>query len=96
VKINFKAGNKRFTIDFSISPGISSGAHFVAMAKSSKELDTLQDYISSRGSNDDAVALGIAKAIEQKLKLPIEPVYGYQGAGYGLKIDLYSVATKLR
>lgn len=96
MKINFKAGNERFTIEFGISPGLSNGTHFVAMAKSSKELDKLQDYISKRGSNDDAVALGIAKAIEQKLKLPIEPVYGHQGAGYGLKIDLYSVANKLR
>lgn len=96
MKVNFKAGNERYTIDFSISPGISNGPHFVAMAKSSSELDKLQDYISKRGGDDDAIALGIAKVLEQKLKLPIDPVYGYSGAGYGLKIDLYSVANKLR
>jgi len=30
------------------------------------------------------------------LKLPIDVDYGYQGAGYGFKLDLYSISKKLK
>ena len=70
--------------------------HFSAIAKSSKDLDTLQAAISERGAGDELIGVIIAKALENKLKLPIDVEHGYSGAGYGFKLDLYSIAQKLK
>jgi hypothetical protein len=95
MKIDIKSGGVKYSVDFRIMPGRSE-THLTAIAKSSKDLDELQDAISNRGAGDDAIAAVISKALENKLKLPIDVDYGYQGAGYGFKFDLYSIANKLK
>ena len=95
MKVDIKSGGKRFSVDFRISPGVRD-THLTALAKSSKDLDALQDAINARGAGDELIGKIIATAIEKKLKLPIEYDYGYQGAGYGFKFDLYSIVSKLK
>lgn len=95
MKIDIKQGGKKFSVNFIIVPG-RGDVHFSAMAKSSKDLDTLQTAVEERGAGDDMIGVIIGKAIEKKLKLPIDVDHGYQGAGYGFKFDLYSIAKSLK
>ena len=98
MKIDFKAGNEKFTIDFLISQGgRDSDADFVAMAKNSKELDKLQDYISKRNAGDKAIGDIIASVIEKKIGVPCDRSVWYKGAGFGISIDTYSlIKSKLQ
>ena len=97
MKIDIKSGGKKFTVNFKISPGSMRGStHLAAMAKSSKDLDSLQDAISNRDNSDEIIGKVIASAIEKKLKLPVEFDYGYDGAGYGFRFDLWSISDKLK
>ena len=95
MKIDIKQGGKKFSVNFLIVPG-RGDVHFSAMAKSSKDLDIIQTAIEEKGAGDDMIGVIIGKAIEKKLKLPIEVDHGYQGAGYGFKFDLYSIAKSLK
>ena len=95
MKIDIKAGGIKYSVDFRIIPG-NKDVHFSAIAKSSKDLDELQTAIINRGAGDEMIGVIIAKALENKLKLPIDVDHGYQGAGYGFKFDLYSIANKLK
>ena len=95
MKIDIKSGGKRFSVNFNIVPG-QRDIHLVAMAKTSKDLDILHDAIDERNAGEDLPGLIIAKALEKKLKLPIEPAYGYTGAGFGFKFDMYSIAKSLK
>lgn len=95
MKIDIKSGGKQFSVDFRISPGLRD-THLTAIAKSSKDLDVLQAAIASRGNTDEIIGRIIATAIEKKLKLPIDFDHGYQGAGFGFKLDLYSIAKSLK
>ena len=95
MKVDIKAGGKRYSVDFRIMPG-SRDIHLSAIAKSSKDLDELQTAIVNRGAGDDMIGVIIAKAIENKLKLPIDVDHSYQGAGYGFKFDTYAIANKLK
>lgn len=94
MKVDIKAGGQKYSVDFKIMPG-SRDSHLSAIAKSSKDLDALQDAINARGAGDDMIGVIVAKALETKLKLPIEVDYSYSGAGYGFKFDLYSIVKKL-
>ena len=97
MKIDIKSGGQRYSVNFKISPGSMRGStHLIAMAKSSKDLDILDDVISNRDSNDEIIGKIIATALEKKLKLPIDFDYGYQGAGFGFKFDLWSISDKLK
>lgn len=96
MKVSVKVNGKTHTIEFSLRPGPSSGPHLVAIAKSSKDLDVVQDYIANQGTNDEVLGIVIAKAVEKQLKLPIEVDFAYPGAGFGLKFDLYSISKKLK
>jgi len=99
MKINLKAGGERYTVEFTVIPSTDkmSESDFIAIPKSSKDSDKLQTAIVNRGGNDQAIGALIAKAIENKLKLPMEPDYGHtQGNGYGVKIDKYSIVKKLK
>ena len=95
MKIKIKAGKQNHIVDFQISTGIGK-THMSAIASSSKELDLLQTAISDRNVDDDIIGAIIAKAISNKLKLPVEFDYDYNGAGYGLKLDIYSIIKKLK
>jgi len=95
MKIDIKSGGKKFTVNFNIVPG-QRDIDLVAMAKSSKDLDILQDALADRNAGDEMPGVIIAKALEKKLKLPIEPAYGYTGAGFGFKFDMYSIAKSLK
>ena len=95
MKIDIKSDGKRFSVNFNIIPG-QRDIHLVAMAKTSKDLDILHDAIDERNAGEDLPGLIIAKALEKKLKLPIEPAYGYTGAGFGFKFDMYSIAKSLK
>ena len=94
MKIDIKAGGQKYSVDFKIMPG-SRDTHLSAIAKSSKDLDELQTAISNRGAGDDMIGVIVGKALENKLKLPIEVDHSYSGAGYGFKFDLYSIVKKL-
>jgi hypothetical protein len=93
MRIPFKIKGKTETIEFSLSPNKDGG--FAVIAKSTKDLDKLQDLISSENSTM-AVQKGIQKYIESKLKLAVDINYNYPGAGYGFKIDMYSLLGKLK
>lgn len=95
MKVDIKAGGMKYSVDFRINPG-RGDTHLTAMAKSSKDLDELQTAIMNRGNNDEIIGKIVATALEKKLKLPVEFDYGYQGAGYGFKLDLYSIAKTLK
>jgi hypothetical protein len=95
MKINIKGKNKTYSVNFLISPGRGE-THFSAIAKTSKDLDELQDALLDGGQSDDVLGKIIATAIEKKLKLPVEIDYGYRGAGFGFKLDLYSIAKSLK
>lgn len=97
MKIDIKSGGQTYSVNFKISPGSMRGStHLIVMAKSSKDLDILDDVISNRDNNDEIIGKIIATALEKKLKLPIDFDYGYQGAGFGFKFDLWSIADKLK
>ena len=71
MKIDIKQGGKKFSVNFLIVPG-RGDVHFSAMAKSSKDLDIIQTAVEEKGAGDDMIGVIIGKAIEKKLKLPIE------------------------
>lgn len=98
MKVEFKAGSEKFVVDFGISVGgRDSDAEFVAIAKTSKELDKLQDYISKRTAGDKMIGDVIAAVIEKKIGVPCHRSSWYRGAGYGINIDVYSlVKSKLQ
>lgn len=95
MKIDIKSGGKKYSVNFTIMPG-RGDVHLSAIAKSSKDLDILQAAIEERGAGDDMIGVIIGKAIEKKLKQPIDVDHGYQGAGYGFKFDLYSIVKSLK
>ena len=95
MKVDIKAGGMKYSVDFRIMPA-NKETHLSAIAKSSKDLDELQTAILNRGAGDDVIGNIIAKAIEKKIKLPIDVDHSYSGAGYGFKFDLYSIANKLK
>ena len=95
MKIDIKSGGMKYSVDFRIMPG-NRDTHLSAIAKSSKDLDELQTAILNRGAGDDMIGVIVAKALEKKLKLPIDVDHSYNGAGYGFKFDLYSIANKLK
>lgn len=97
MKITVKAGGDRYTIEFGIHPGPSrSTTHLTAIAKSGDDLDKVHDYIRKSGASDKTLGTVIANEIEKKLKIPVEFDYNYDGAGFGLKFDLYSISKKLK
>ena len=95
MKIDIKSSGKRYTVDFKIVTN-PDDSHFTAMAKSSKELDKLKEAISNKGINEDMISTIIARAVENKLKLPVQADNDYRGAGYGFSFDLYAIAKMLK
>ena len=93
MKIPFKIQRKSEIIEFTTS--LTRDGGFSVIAKSSKDLDKLQDLIASEDSAL-VVQKGIQKYIESKLKLAIDSDYNYRGAGYGFKLDMYSLLDKLK
>jgi len=93
MKVPFKINGKREDIMFNISPTRDGG--FTAIAKSSKELDKLQDLISAEDSSL-VVQSGLETYIEKKLGLVVYSDSNYKGAGYGFKLDMYYIIDKLK
>jgi hypothetical protein len=93
MKLNFKLKGNTYSAEFGVHPNTKDGG-IACIAKTSKDLDVLQNIIS-----DSNEALVIPKALqgylESKLKLPIDIDFDYKGAGYGFKIDMYSLLKKL-
>ena len=94
MRIDFKMGGESFRVDFTIVPNKGSG--FSAIAKSSKDLDTLQRAIPLGVRGDDLIGKIIAGQIEKQLDIPVDVDYNYKGAGYGFKLDMYSLVKKLK
>ena len=94
MKINLKAGGKKHSIDFRVST--SRSADIIVMAKTSKDLDTLQQVISDTDGADMGIKEILRQTIENKLKLPVEIDYIYMGAGFAFKFDIYSIIQKLK
>ena len=94
MKVTFKMGSERFQVDFTLTP--VKGGGFAAIAKSSKDLDTLQRAIPLGVKSDDLIGKIIAGQIEKQTKLPIDVDYNYKGAGYGFKIDMYSFLKSIK
>lgn len=96
MKIQFVASGEKFSVDFKITPATGgNNTHFIAMATNSKELDKLKNYISKRGAGDASVGDVIANVVSKKLGIPIEKSYRYEGAGFGLTIDIFSLVKKI-
>ncbi len=94
MKVNIKAGGDKYNVDFNVSPQLKNKG-LVAMAKSSNDLDNLQSAIAARAGGDDLIGAISLKALESKLKLPMEIDRTDEGAGYGFVLDFYSIAKKL-
>jgi hypothetical protein len=94
MKVDFKSGGQTFKVEFTIVP--TKGSGFSAIAKSSKDLETLQRAIASRGNTDEIIGRIIAGQIEKQTKLPIDVDYSHQGAGFGFKIDMYSFVKSIK
>ena len=91
---NFKMGGEFHKIKFTISP--TKGSGFSAIAASSKDLDKLQQAISSATKGDSNVPAMLRHGIEKRLGIPVEIDYDYNGAGYGFKIDMYSLLKSIK
>lgn len=94
MNIKFKLGGNKFEVSFKVIPTNSNG--LALMAKDSKNLDILQNAISDADAPAHLINSVLQKSIEQKLKLPIEVDNDYNGAGYGFKFDMHSVAQMLK
>jgi hypothetical protein len=94
MKIDFKMGGETFNVEFTIVP--TKGSGFSAIAKSSKDLDTLQRAIPLGVRGEDLIGKIIAGKIEKQTKLPIDVDYNHQGAGFGFKIDMYSFVKSIK
>ena len=94
MKINIKAGGTSHKVEFKFIPQLRNKG-LIAMAKSSKELDTLQLAIADRAGGDELIDYIIMKELNKKLKLPVEIDHNYDGAGYGFVFDFYAIAKKL-
>ena len=60
------------------------------------DLDVLQQVISDTDDADTGIKEVIRQTIEKKLKLPIDIDYGYMGAGFAFKFDMYSIIDQLK
>jgi hypothetical protein len=94
MKVTFKMGSERFQVDFTLTP--TKGGSFAAIAKSLKDLETLQRAIPMGAGGDDLIGKIIAGQIEKQTKLPIDVDYDYRGAGFGFKIDMYSLVKSIK
>ena len=94
MRIDFKMGGESFRVDFTIVP--TKGSGFSAIAKSSKDLDTLQRAIPLGVRGDDLIGKIIAGKMEKQLGIPVDVDYDYRGAGFGFKLDMYSLVKKLK
>ena len=91
MKVKFKHNGKSVSVDFNVHP--NSKSNFSVLPASSKNSDIVQSIIAD--SEPMVIQKGLLKHIESKLKIPIEIDHGYPGAGFGFKIDLYSLLSKL-
>ena len=94
MKVSFKMGGESHTVDFTIVP--TKGAGFSAIAKSSKDLETLQRAIPLGVRGDDLIGKILAGQFEKKLGIPVDVDYDHKGAGFGFKLDMYSLIKKLK
>jgi len=94
MRVRFKMGGEFHEINFTITP--TKGNGFSAIAKSSKDLEKLQGAISSATKGDSTVPAMLRHGIEIRLGIPVEIDYDYKGAGYGFKLDMYSIIKKLK
>ena len=94
MRVNFKMGSERFQVDFTLVP--TKGGGFSAIAKSSKDLDTLQRAIPLGVRGDELIGKILANKIEKQTKLPIDVDFDHKGAGYGFKIDMYSLLKSIK
>ena len=94
MKVDFKMGGETFKVEFTLTP--TKGSGFAVIAKSSKDLETLQRAIPLGVSGDDLIGKIIAGKIEKQTKLPIDVDYDYRGAGFGFKIDMYSFIKSIK
>ena len=94
MRVNFKMGSESFQVDFTLVP--TKGGGFSAIAKSSKDLDTLQRAIPLGVRGDELIGKILANKIEKQTKLPIDVDFDHKGAGYGFKIDMYSLLKSIK
>ena len=87
-------GSESFQVDFTLVP--TKGGGFSAIAKSSKDLETLQRAIPLGVRGDDLISKILANKIEKQTKLPIDVDFDHKGAGFGFKIDMYSLLKSIK
>lgn len=91
MKVAFKVGGKRHSVDFRVST--SRNTDFVVMAKDSKNLDILNQLTAD---GDSAVKEGIRQKLEFRLNTSIDIDYNWEGAGFGFNVDFYQLIKKLK
>tara|TARA_R110000868_G_scaffold348163_2_gene609119 strand:+ start:826 stop:1110 length:285 start_codon:yes stop_codon:yes gene_type:complete len=94
MKVKLKAGGNIFNVEFGVAPTKDGG--LITLAKSSNDLDKLEEYISTSGAGDDPIRLILAREIEKQLKLPVDIDYSHNGAGYSFKFDMFAIAKQLK
>ena len=91
MKVAFKVGGKRHSVDFRVST--SRNTDFVVMAKDSKNLDILHQLTAD---GDAAVKEGIKQKLEFRLNTSILIDHNWNGAGFGFNVDFYQLIKKLK
>ena len=96
MKTKFKLGSETYQVQFTLTPYSTGKSGFAAIPKSTKDLETLQRAIPLGVKGDDLIGKILAGQIEKQIKIPVEPDYGYSGAGFGFKIDMYSLVKSIK
>lgn len=92
MKVKFKLNGKSVVINFNVHP--TSKGNIAVVPSTSKDLDMVQEIISS--SEALVIQKGLLKHMESKLSIPLTIDHNYPGAGFGFKIDMYSLMSKLK
>jgi len=91
MKVTFLSNRQKIEVNFNTTKTKSG---FAVMAKTSKDLDKLQDLVAN-SNKTLIIQKGLEEYIMKKLDLDIYTDDNYQGAGYGFKINYYTILNKL-
>jgi len=89
-KVTVPVGGEK--IKFSAT--VSTNGKLILIASSSSDIDKLQDVISILPPH--GVRNALLNYIEKKLKVPFQHDMDHPGAGYGFKVDMYSLIKGLK
>ena len=92
MKVKFKLKGKPVEVNYNAAP--HAAGRFALRPASQKDWNIQQELIAE--TDGHVIRKGILQVVEKKLGIPIDIDYDYQGSGFGLKIDMYSLMSKLK